>query len=154
MTMPNIGRNEPCPCGSGKKYKRCCGTSAEPKLGMPKSGFQPPAGFDPSQMDPQAMAKVAQALQRLPRAQMQRLQSLMQRAMAGKDVSKEAEELERTLPPDVKEMLGALMPQGAAPAAASEGMTEEQAKQIVEQAVAEGRLSADEAKKLLSKESK
>jgi uncharacterized protein len=22
-----IGRNEPCPCGSGKKYKRCCGAS-------------------------------------------------------------------------------------------------------------------------------
>jgi tetratricopeptide (TPR) repeat protein len=22
--MSNIGRNEPCPCGSGKKYKRCC----------------------------------------------------------------------------------------------------------------------------------
>jgi uncharacterized protein len=21
-----IGRNEPCPCGSGKKYKKCCGT--------------------------------------------------------------------------------------------------------------------------------
>ena len=21
----NIGRNQPCPCGSGKKYKRCCG---------------------------------------------------------------------------------------------------------------------------------
>lgn len=21
----NIGRNTPCPCGSGKKYKRCCG---------------------------------------------------------------------------------------------------------------------------------
>jgi uncharacterized protein YecA (UPF0149 family) len=20
-----IGRNDPCPCGSGKKYKRCCG---------------------------------------------------------------------------------------------------------------------------------
>ena len=20
-----IGRNEPCPCGSGKKYKHCCG---------------------------------------------------------------------------------------------------------------------------------
>ena len=20
-----IGRNNPCPCGSGKKYKRCCG---------------------------------------------------------------------------------------------------------------------------------
>ena len=22
--MPKVGRNEPCPCGSGKKYKRCC----------------------------------------------------------------------------------------------------------------------------------
>ncbi|MHB8730141.1 MAG: SEC-C metal-binding domain-containing protein, partial [Sulfuricaulis sp.] len=22
-----IGRNEPCPCGSGKKYKRCCGAA-------------------------------------------------------------------------------------------------------------------------------
>ena len=22
---PKIGRNHPCPCGSGKKYKRCCG---------------------------------------------------------------------------------------------------------------------------------
>ncbi|MEP7218160.1 MAG: SEC-C metal-binding domain-containing protein [Bacteroidota bacterium] len=20
-----MGRNEPCPCGSGKKYKKCCG---------------------------------------------------------------------------------------------------------------------------------
>ena len=24
---PNIGRNEPCPCGSGKKYKKCCGVA-------------------------------------------------------------------------------------------------------------------------------
>ena len=23
-TGPKIGRNEPCPCGSGKKYKKCC----------------------------------------------------------------------------------------------------------------------------------
>jgi preprotein translocase subunit SecA len=22
---PKIGRNDPCPCGSGKKYKNCCG---------------------------------------------------------------------------------------------------------------------------------
>jgi preprotein translocase subunit SecA len=21
----NVGRNDPCPCGSGKKYKKCCG---------------------------------------------------------------------------------------------------------------------------------
>jgi preprotein translocase subunit SecA len=23
--VPKVGRNEPCPCGSGKKYKNCCG---------------------------------------------------------------------------------------------------------------------------------
>jgi len=28
-----IGRNDPCPCGSGKKYKKCC----EQKLGSKKS---------------------------------------------------------------------------------------------------------------------
>ncbi len=21
---PNVGRNDPCPCGSGKKHKKCC----------------------------------------------------------------------------------------------------------------------------------
>ncbi len=25
MTAKKIGRNAPCPCGSGKKYKKCCG---------------------------------------------------------------------------------------------------------------------------------
>ena len=24
---PKIGRNDPCPCGSGKKYKKCCGAA-------------------------------------------------------------------------------------------------------------------------------
>ncbi len=24
-TAPKVGRNDPCPCGSGKKYKHCCG---------------------------------------------------------------------------------------------------------------------------------
>ena len=23
-TEPKIGRNDPCPCGSGKKFKKCC----------------------------------------------------------------------------------------------------------------------------------
>ena len=26
-TEPKIGRNDPCPCGSGKKYKKCCGAA-------------------------------------------------------------------------------------------------------------------------------
>ncbi|HET7838576.1 MAG TPA: YchJ family protein [Rectinemataceae bacterium] len=25
---PKVGRNDPCPCGSGKKYKKCCGAAA------------------------------------------------------------------------------------------------------------------------------
>ena len=25
---PKVGRNDPCPCGSGKKYKKCCGSDA------------------------------------------------------------------------------------------------------------------------------
>jgi preprotein translocase subunit SecA len=24
VASPKVGRNEPCPCGSGKKYKNCC----------------------------------------------------------------------------------------------------------------------------------
>jgi len=24
LTFKQVGRNEPCPCGSGKKYKKCC----------------------------------------------------------------------------------------------------------------------------------
>ena len=28
--VPKVGRNEPCPCGSGKKYKQCCGGSGGP----------------------------------------------------------------------------------------------------------------------------
>jgi SEC-C motif-containing protein len=26
-TTPKTGRNDPCPCGSGKKFKKCCGLS-------------------------------------------------------------------------------------------------------------------------------
>jgi uncharacterized protein YecA (UPF0149 family) len=25
-----VGRNAPCPCGSGKKWKKCCANSTEP----------------------------------------------------------------------------------------------------------------------------
>ena len=25
---PKVGRNDPCPCGSGKKYKKCCGAES------------------------------------------------------------------------------------------------------------------------------
>jgi len=28
-TTEKVGRNDPCPCGSGKKYKKCCGAASE-----------------------------------------------------------------------------------------------------------------------------
>jgi hypothetical protein len=156
-----IGRNEACPCGSGKKYKRCCGANAAPKLGVPKAAWPPadlgaakmpdmsklPPGFDPSAMDPELMSKVGQAIQRLPKGQIQKLQALMQKAMAGKDVSKEAGVLEQSLPPDLRSMLTAM-----APAATEQsGMDEAEARKIVEAAIADGRISKEEADNLVAK---
>lgn len=42
---PRIGANEPCTCGSGKKYKKCCRMKvaepvATPTLSFPKEGPQ------------------------------------------------------------------------------------------------------------------
>ena len=28
LDKPKVGRNDPCPCGSGKKYKKCCGKNS------------------------------------------------------------------------------------------------------------------------------
>jgi hypothetical protein len=39
--MAKIGRNSPCPCGSGGKYKRCC----EKKEAEMKAGTLPPGRF-------------------------------------------------------------------------------------------------------------
>lgn len=39
--MSKINRNDPCPCGSGKKYKKCCGLKEQqtrkPRLSNPIS---------------------------------------------------------------------------------------------------------------------
>ena len=32
-----IGRNDPCPCGSGKKYKKCCGSEQEMDFSLPEA---------------------------------------------------------------------------------------------------------------------
>ena len=29
VMRPSVGRNDPCPCGSGKKYKDCCGKTED-----------------------------------------------------------------------------------------------------------------------------
>jgi tetratricopeptide (TPR) repeat protein len=43
--MANIGRNSPCPCGSGKKYKKCCEAKAaiHPRPQSPSSARSQPS---------------------------------------------------------------------------------------------------------------
>lgn len=158
---PQRGRNEPCPCGSGKKYKRCHGVDAAPKLSAPApsvagvSGGTPatgPGGFDPSKADPAMMAQMTKALQRLPRGQLMKLQSIMQRAQSGQDVSRDAAEFERMLPPEFSQMaMQMMMAQGMGAGAAPEMNTDE-AKQIVAKAVADGKMTEAQAKELLGGE--
>jgi hypothetical protein len=115
-SFKDVGRNDPCPCGSTKKFKRCHGETATAWVGnAPKqdqnddsseSGESTAASqFDPSKMDLNWLAQFSGAIQKLPKGQLQRLQSLMQKAMAGKDVARELEEFQRTLPVSVQELL-------------------------------------------------
>ena len=46
------GRNDPCPCGSGKKYKKCCigadaASRAKEQAARPSPAFTPDGGEDP-----------------------------------------------------------------------------------------------------------
>ena len=49
--MGNVGRNDPCPCGSGKKYKKCCGL----KSSLQRRQF---SNLNPEQV-PSSMGKIA-----------------------------------------------------------------------------------------------
>jgi hypothetical protein len=164
-TQKEIARNEPCPCGSGKKYKRCHGVSAAPKLFAPKApepGATPampglPGGLDASQLDPEMLKQMNQMLSRLPRAQLMKLQALMQRAMKGEDISRESAELERLLPPEFQAMsrawaMQSLMSQAGASQDTLANMTPEEAKKIIEAAQKEGKISSEQASELLSVE--
>ncbi|MCC7440982.1 MAG: SEC-C domain-containing protein [Bdellovibrionales bacterium] len=165
MTEKITGRNEPCPCGSGKKYKRCHGAAdeapkAKPAMPAGFAGMAPeggmPAGFDPSQLDMGAVAEMQKAMKRLPKGQLMRIQALMQKAMSGKDVSREAAELERVLPPQLLQQMMALsggmpgMPAPGGEAEAGPDLSVDDARRIVEKAVAEGKVSAEEAERLLA----
>ena len=53
--MSKISRNDPCPCGSGKKYKKCCGLKEQqarkPKLSNPISVLHQAVGGKSSPLD-------------------------------------------------------------------------------------------------------
>lgn len=118
-------------------------------------------GFDPSKLDPAMMAQFNQALMRMPRGQLQKLQSIMQRAMAGQDVSREAAELDRLMPPELKQLAASLGGLGGglggmpgAPDVLPADMSEDEARKIVEQAAKSGKISEQEAGELLSSSEK
>jgi len=52
-----VGRNDPCPCGSGKKYKQCCWKKRLPlgkrkfKASVISSGSQPKSNQPPNLME-------------------------------------------------------------------------------------------------------
>ncbi|MDA8390027.1 MAG: SEC-C metal-binding domain-containing protein [Gammaproteobacteria bacterium] len=49
--MTKIGRNDPCPCGSGKKYKHCCREQAQTRTRVPSpvQGRRTPRSTPPTE---------------------------------------------------------------------------------------------------------
>jgi len=54
-TMAKIGRNEPCPCGSGKKYKKCC-LAAQSAPALPITPRLEPGGWMPVEDSPDLLS--------------------------------------------------------------------------------------------------
>jgi tetratricopeptide (TPR) repeat protein len=44
--MAQVGRNQPCPCGSSKKYKRCCLAQDEARASETRRALTTPAAWD------------------------------------------------------------------------------------------------------------
>jgi hypothetical protein len=61
-TMANTGRNDPCPCGSGKKYKRCCLDKDEAAEREVLASRLTPALGSPWQRSPEILAEMREAL--------------------------------------------------------------------------------------------
>ena len=60
--MANTGRNDPCPCGSGKKYKRCCLDKDEAAECEVLASHVTPALGSPWQRSPEISAEMREAL--------------------------------------------------------------------------------------------
>jgi tetratricopeptide (TPR) repeat protein len=60
--MANTGRNDPCPCGSGKKYKRCCLAKDDSAEREAFASRTTPALGSPWQRSPEILAEMREAL--------------------------------------------------------------------------------------------
>jgi hypothetical protein len=63
-SMSKVGRNEPCPCGGGKKYKKCHGKTTEhPPNAVPPVPFAPPFSvrkLQPHEVPPELAERMMQ----------------------------------------------------------------------------------------------
>ncbi len=75
MSADKIGRNDPCPCGSGEKYKYCC--LRRDRQRHPTRTRQPSL---PSEQVDQALRMTRQALRRAPPDRAQEIQRLVDQA--------------------------------------------------------------------------
>lgn len=57
-----VGRNDPCPCGSGKKYKKCC----EQKTFIQKKTFTNLTSIGPKAVGDKITGMVSKAFQQRP----------------------------------------------------------------------------------------
>jgi tetratricopeptide (TPR) repeat protein len=60
--MANIGRNDPCHCGSGKKYKRCCLDKDEAAEREVLAARVTPPIISPGYRSPEILAEMREAL--------------------------------------------------------------------------------------------
>ena len=66
MSKP-IGRNDPCPCGSGRKYKRCCLPEDERRAARQSASVIQPANEAPSAAGPADIHQITGLMQELAR---------------------------------------------------------------------------------------
>jgi hypothetical protein len=108
-------------------------------------------------MDPDYIQQVSKTLQSIPPHQLNKFQNFVQQAMQGNDIIDDFMKFKSTLPPHVQTMLetmeGQLQNLTANPKDSGDALTEEQARKLVLDAVAEGRLSQEEADAVLAQES-
>ena len=71
QVMSKLGRNDPCPCGSGKKYKKCCLSRAA----AARTAAAPPEKPFIAELRPDLDASVDHALQRLEQGEGKQVES-------------------------------------------------------------------------------
>jgi Flp pilus assembly protein TadD len=79
--MTSVARNSPCPCGSGRRYKNCCGAAEVPRAGDAVA-LQPAASRPGGAAQPDLRATMFAALDRQQRGEHAAAEALYRQALA------------------------------------------------------------------------